>query len=1356
VEADLLARAGVEPDALPKGYQATGTSYVFQEPERGLTPAQRLRQENAAAVEALRKSKRTEQEAAEKTETRPTELVEEGTPVEVIGERPPDILDWIGDNFPSGVRVSSKADYGDYLDQARGRAKELLKVKKGEAPDQVLKEMHEQGMWPRIVSEYDLLAAMNRASAARLGAKAEADKIEAWLKRAIEATDPLKGGQLLEGVTGAPIWLTKTVLNAALRVMQAAYTKTRDLAQAIAAAVEHVRGLNLPNFNAAELQDYLAGSTKERQTAAKVAASTAVSDPTKEAITEYLYQQRTNANDEALAADIVQDFGLDRAEQMLRSPPAGLHGATWSKLLGAVTRQLADHERQARTAQDAKTADGLAERQAKLWNDVLPKITELAQSLQGLNDIVDMSPDAQVARLRQQLEGKADDELARHRPELEQMQGALEQGRRDGLEAVRQDPDVNGAARAAVDQAVTGSEETRRAVVMDMAEPWASSPEIMRMAREQVASKANELLNRAPRPPGLTVAQHLRRIMDDLAQRAATIFAAHLQGAEPQTAIVEKLMQRLGLTRERTVSLAGALSKEWDRQLKAAQAKLPRRIAAQRVAKERATGATLESPTSAVDAAIRRQLRELNLKLGDVLKQEVARQDQSGAHVTERVVQTSGLTGEKADTLRNVLQNRWNALVTEAQMRALDALQKNSGIPVKGKLKDAFTKLVELDRLGALTSEGFFDVVKKSLKLKQLTQQDAATLRSLARKAQDQPEGFLRQQAAGEAMKFVERLKGNVNWRDVPMAIFYANILSGLTTPAKIVIENANLLASSTAAALLSRPREVMQPVQFAKTIAGAYKRGLAKGVLQASSTLKTGTVTGIWEGPRLNVLEMKPFGARMEPLNFWKWFGRVIGTAHELTFKPAWEVKQALLAREMARREGLRGRALEQRVANLLADTEGAAQEARGQAVRELQDLGNVSKLELARRAREIIEQRREASMPGTTAIARDFALRTAYLNEPYGFLGFIATAVRSGLEKGRAKFPVFGTMAKTQVPFTTVVANILNEKLNWTPWGLARAAVSHKTGELYGRTIMDPSERAELYAKAIVGTVAMGTMAALFGDHIHGNGPSDPRKRRQLQAAGWIPHSIEWNGHYHTYMHTPAGVGLAIIGNMLDWHRYGKGGEADNVSRTAFALKATANAIVSQGMLDSLKRIFEALGTESTTEGADKLQKLTARTASSMVVPNLVQQVDRLFDPTVYDKTGVGALLTGQIPFVRRQNKPVLTVLGDPIEVGPFHYWGSKVTDDPLLRTIAEKQAWVTEPSRQQIIGDRKRGPDYFRAMTPDEYYDWIAVSGKEIRRRLEDNLDRIALAEPDEARKFVQSVAEEERAIAKKLFE
>lgn len=1475
------------PFAMPEAYELQGDKWVYQDPGEKLTPEQQAKREAAEAMGELRASKETE--TAEPTETAEkglqTERTEAGTPI-VEHERPPDILDWIEQVFPGGLRLESKADYGEYLKRARGRAAELMRMDRGTRADQVLQAMHAEGMWRRLDSPDDLFEAMVRAGEGRIDWRARQikakDKIEEMLNRAIEATRPGTGwtGEASMGVLKVPPWLAQEAAHAALKVARAAYVTVRDLGQALGAGLEHLRGLKLSGFNEGEAKIWLEGALGLRETAQKIAASEAVSEAVKNGITQYLYERRTNATDEELAKGIVAQASIEGAEQALRDPPASLHPATWSRLLGVVTRELADAERLARHAGDEATAKGLAERAARLWDEVLPRITEQAQSLQALNDIVALSPDAQVARLKHGLEREADKATAQHRPETDQIRTALDEGRQAGVEAVRQDPAVNGATRAAVDEQVANSPEVHRGIVMELAGPWAESPFILRHAREQVRAKADELLNRQPRPPGFNAAQRLRQILDDLAKRAADIAAGHYQGAEPGATLKEKLVKRLGLAEEQAGRLAKQLDAEWARQVEAARKKLPKRIAAQRVARERAQSAVSQSrsiwdreqeaasqalvqamkqktagpkpalqdfaerltqglrrqimaalpakaakvkltdieviregmqnsakyaevwerakmemrhayrddpvnlarleqkfgelvpeafPTLAADAAIRKQLRELNAKLGQVLRSEVDRQTGTGDHIAERIVQASGLTGEAADTLRGVLRQRWDALVTAAQVRALEQLQKRSGVTLTRPLKTAFQKLVELERMGALTSERFFDVVKESLKLKRLTSADAAELRRLVQTAQALPEGFLRQTAAAEVLKFLEKASGNVKWADYPLAIFFANVLSGMTTYAKIPFENANLLVGQTLASLLARPADtLLHPIDVSKALLGAYKRGLGKGALQAAGTMRTGVVSGVWaETRRPMLLEMKPFGEKMEWLNYWKWLTRAISTTHELTFKPAWELKQTMLARDIGRREGLRGPALEQRVTDLMANTEEQVVSARATALRELQEAGAVDKLNLARRTREILEQRREERMPGSTEIAREFALRTAYLNEPYGVMGLIANGIRNTLEALRKEAPVVGTAVKTQIPFTTVVANILNEKLNWTPVGLARALRSRQTGELYGRRVLDPKERAELYAKAIAGTIAFGVLAEYFGDHIHGNGPSDPRRRRQLQAAGWVPHSIEFGGRYFSYMNTPLALPLALVGNYKDWQRFGKGDDADGAGRVAYVAKGSLNAIISQGMLDSVKRLFESVGSESTAEGADKLEKLLARTGSSFIVPNLVQQMDRMFDPTVYDKTGIEALLRGQVPFVRRTNKPALSVLGDHIEANPFEYWTGTVTPDPLLRVLAEKKAWVSEPGRTQVVGDKKLGPDHYRAITNDELYQMVAESGPKIRDRLTKALDEVTLigntvypnlreAEPWQAQAVVRHIADQEHAAAKaKLF-
>jgi hypothetical protein len=1121
----------------------------------------------------------------------------------------------------------------------------------------------------------------------------------------------------------------------------------QKLAEAIDWAISQVKA-KFPGvaFDDAGARQHLLDTLGERATGQKILGSTEVSNETKQAVDEYLYQRRSMASDEDTAAAIVQHFGMDQSQQVLLDPPAALPGAVRSKLLGEVTRGLRDQERLARAQGKTAQADALAERQGKLWDDMLPRITDMAQSLAAMRDIIDMTPEGHVARVKRMLDRKAGQDIDAKRPEIEQIKQALEQGRQEGIERVRHDKDANDAAAGAVAAATEGSAETHRAVVMDLAEPWAQSDRILQMARDQVRSKVDELLNKQPAPA--RGPQVLRTMMDDLAKRAASIAAGFFQGqALHKDGLTGLFKERLGLDQEHANRLAKGMEAEFERQVRDAKKELPKRIRAIQAEQKKNGGLTLDANDRTVDGAIRRQLRDLNVKLGQAIKAAPGQLDAHGKHVAERIVDASGLTGEAADVLRTRLQNRWDALVTDAQRRALETLQKRTGVVVSKPLRDMFGRLVELDRMGALTSERFFDVVKQALKLKTLDAAEAKQIREMVQKAQELPEGWQREQAAAELLQHTERLAGKQRWWDIPMAMFYANILSGVTTPAKIVFENSNLLVANTISEFLSKPvTNLRHPVDFVSDLAGAYKRGIVKGGLQAQGMLRSGVLTGVWQRGRISVLEGRPFG-RFEPLNVWKYIFRAIGTAHELTFKPAWEMKQQLIAREVARREGLRGPALDQRVADLMGNTADAVAKARGQAIAEtaaLNKSGLGARLDIWRRTREIIEQRREQTMPGSTERARDFALRSAYLNEPYGYLGLIATAVRTGLEKGRKEFPIVGTLAKTQIPFTTVVANILNEKMNWTPIGAVRAAMSLRTGELYGRPIQASDERVALLAKAVVGTVALGVMAEMFGDKIHGNGPASPQKRKQLQAQGWIPHSVEYGGRYYSYMNTPAALGMAVIGNWKDWHRYGKADDADGASRMAFAAKATANAIVSQGMLDSLRRLFESLGSENTSEGGNKLEKLAARTASSFVVPNAVQQLDRIFDPTVYDQTGIGSLLQSQIPFVRRENRPVLNVLGEPVQSGPFHYWASKQSEDPVWRMLAEKGVFIPEPSKGMIVGSKTLGPEYYRAVTPDEYYELVKESGPAIRKELVNQLPVLKTLDGPAAQAVITRIA------------
>jgi hypothetical protein len=394
----------------------------------------------------------------------------------------------------------------------------------------------------------------------------------------------------------------------------------------------------------------------------------------------------------------------------------------------------------------------------------------------------------------------------------------------------------------------------------------------------------------------------------------------------------------------------------------------------------------------------------------------------------------------------------------------------------------------------------------------------------------------------------------------------------------------------------------------------------------------------------------------------------------------------------------------------------------------------------------------------------AKEYALRVIYSNKPYGVLGIIAETVNTI----NAKLPIFRVFA----PFVNIVSNVTNESLNYfPPVGYARSLQAKRKGELYGKPLSEDSNTrkdqvGDQFAKSTLGMVAMtavGGLAWSMKDDedpwfmVYGTGPRDYGKNKTWRATGALPYSIKINDTYIPYKDTVMAIPFAVIGSFLDGHRYNGAQDDELMSRLALSLTYTAGVITENSFLKGIQAAAAGINQKMSGDTATKvISQQASRTITGAVVPfgGLLRDIDRLNDPTRYDGIDIETMLYSQIPFVRRVNKPTLNVLGGPVEMHVSdRYWSTPRASEEL-RYLVERGAFPSFPNKNSTVNL------FGRDMEPDEFYDYIKMSGEQIRARIKNEIygqrqlyDQLP---SDMVKLQVDKIVKEERSKAKsKLF-
>lgn len=653
----------------------------------------------------------------------------------------------------------------------------------------------------------------------------------------------------------------------------------------------------------------------------------------------------------------------------------------------------------------------------------------------------------------------------------------------------------------------------------------------------------------------------------------------------------------------------------------------------------------------------------------------------------------------------------------------LQALNTFSKTSPEGAIKHA-ERIIEKGNKKAQES-----AVRRGIKFvkRKLTVAEKERITKLAEAIAKIPEDRVidRQDATIDLMDEFAAIEG-LAWYERPIAFWYANILSNPLSHVRNTIGSLTNLAANTVSST------ILTPIDGINSVVAAIE-SLPRGFREATEIIATGKQTGRRVSTNINprgYLERTKFKGLKAPLNAWKYVGRLLAAEDAVAFYMADAQRQELLTRAVAKKEGLSGAALRRRVSELMNRLDGTRAAAEAKAKAE----GKTGRA-LERRVDEIIDQGRDQAVVES---ATEFALRTTFNNNPYGFLGLLAHHINQINDKA--------VFTRAVMPFVNIVSNVTNEALNYGPVGATRVILAWRGGTLYGKpaTKLDIQE---LTVKAAVGIASlaslMGLAARFLEDDdapfaIYGNGPLGDSQRKTWLEAGHMPYSMKFGKKHVSYMQTPLALVLATIGNYHDALRYRDLGKQEAIDQLAYGIHGSFGAIMNQSFLSSLSDFMEGMKRNGSDGGAEKIAAMSARAVGSMAIPSALGFIDGYVNPGVADRKGIEGAVLSTIPFVRALNKPALNGLGEPVTRKPHQGIAKDLNDDPVWTELARVNAGIF-PREATFRGT---------PLSDQQLYELVRLSGPVIRKRIEGQMPLLQRLPAEESRRRINKIAQETR--------
>lgn len=569
------------------------------------------------------------------------------------------------------------------------------------------------------------------------------------------------------------------------------------------------------------------------------------------------------------------------------------------------------------------------------------------------------------------------------------------------------------------------------------------------------------------------------------------------------------------------------------------------------------------------------------------------------------------------------------------------------------------------------------DAVEKALlKVRGFRGMDAdlqAEVEKRAEKIEKLPEGFLRDREAKDLANLIADRINKQNVSEMYISLWYASILSG---PATHLVNATGSIYNTAFEVSISTIQDIAvgKPGRAGRALL-AMGKGYARGAKEAWAILKEGEAVNkasskYYEANPLEELSPRKQGklivdrakrisdarsavdllhavlgvpvATVAPIA--KFVPRMLAATDTFFYYGLYNHRQEHFARTIANGD--------QKVYDDIMGNNNY-KEALTLAKQEAADLAldgiQLSNLDITRRASEIVEM--QITDPRVKIAADRFASRATFNYPPEGAAGVVARAM--------AQIGEYLPPFKLIIPFTNIVANVINQQLDYTPLGIARAArinpsrISSKPTQY----VQDPREAGALAIKGVLGTLLTSLLFFELWDEddnygrLTGKGPKDPVKRAQMYDRGWRPFSYETDdGRFLSYQYTPLALVFTVIGNVADGLRY-DGTDKETIERQmVLAFWGMPGALLEMSFLKSAAEFLEEVQEAKSLERW--FSRFSARSISSFS-PSFLRSVSKAFDPTVYESRDFKEALVKGLPFAPAYyGTPKLNNFGEPTE--------------------------------------------------------------------------------------------------------